>query len=95
VAAPALAGLVYTSSFLALPARPRTNRGERLPDEGCGSVARDAAARGMPIVSLLPGVIYGPGAATEGNLVGRLVRDHLEGRLPGIGGPSVVVLMCR
>jgi nucleoside-diphosphate-sugar epimerase len=40
----------------------------------------------VPIVSLLPGVIYGPGAATEGNLVGRLVRDHLEGRLPGVIG---------
>jgi nucleoside-diphosphate-sugar epimerase len=31
-------------------------------------------------------VVYGPGADTEGNLVGRLVRDHLRGRLPGLIG---------
>ena len=49
-------------------------------------MARAAAARGLPIVSMVPGVIYGPGAATEGNLVGRLVSDHLEGRLPGVIG---------
>jgi nucleoside-diphosphate-sugar epimerase len=30
--------------------------------------------------------VYGPGAATEGNLVGRLVRDHANGRLPGVIG---------
>ena len=41
----------------------------------------------MPIVTLYPGVIYGPGPASESNLVGRLIRDHLGGRLPGaIGG---------
>ena len=28
--------------------------------------------RGVPIVTLVPGVIYGPGIDTEGNLVGRL-----------------------
>ena len=41
-------------------------------------------------MSLVPGVIYGPGAATEGNLVGRLVDDHLAGRLPGIVGADKV-----
>jgi nucleoside-diphosphate-sugar epimerase len=49
-------------------------------------VARRAASRAVPIVTLVPGVIYGAGAATEGNLVGRLTRDHLAGRLPGIVG---------
>ena len=39
---------------------------------------------------MVPGVIYGPGAATEGNLVGRLVHDHLAGRLPGIVGADRV-----
>ena len=42
--------------------------------------------RGLPIVTIVPGVIYGPGPDTEGNLVGRLFRDHLAGRLPGIIG---------
>ncbi len=38
------------------------------------------------MIRLYPGVIYGPGEFTEGNLVGRLVRDHLAGRLPGVIG---------
>ena len=49
-------------------------------------VAHAAIAEGLPLVSLVPGVIYGPGAVTEGNLVGRLVADHLAGRLPGLIG---------
>ena len=43
-------------------------------------------ARGLPIVTLFPGVIYGPGLATEGNLVGRLISDHRARRLPGLIG---------
>jgi nucleoside-diphosphate-sugar epimerase len=35
-----------------------------------------------------PGVIYGPGPFTEGNLVGRLIADHLRRRLPGLVGPE-------
>ena len=31
-------------------------------------------------------MIYGPGLATEGNLVGRLIRDHRARRLPGLIG---------
>ena len=37
-------------------------------------------------MTLVPGVVYGPGPATEGNLVGRLIRDHLAGRLPFLVG---------
>jgi farnesol dehydrogenase len=82
--------LLYTSSFLALPPAGHrvpiaANDYQRTKVAGL-ELARAAAARGLPIVSLLPGVIYGPGAATEGNLVGRLVNDHLEGRLPGVIG---------
>src|SRR5215204_2202453 len=47
-------------------------------------VVLPCAAAGMPIVTLLPGVVYGPGAASEGNLVGRMVRDHLAGGPPGL-----------
>jgi nucleoside-diphosphate-sugar epimerase len=35
-------------------------------------------------------VIYGPGALTEGNLVGTMVFDHLRGRLPGVVGADRV-----
>ena len=31
-------------------------------------------------------MVYGPGPATEGNLVARLLHDHLHHRLPGIVG---------
>src|SRR5574339_213510 len=83
---------VYTSSFLALPPSDDPEalfgndyqRTKRIALE----VARAAAARGGPVVITIPGVIYGPGVATEGNLVGGLIRDHLQGRLPGLVGPD-------
>ncbi len=89
-----LGRLVYTSSFLALPPTDRRPHGaandyQRTKIAGL-ALARAAAARGVPIVSMVPGVIYGPGAATEGNLVGRLVHDHLDGRLPGIVGADKI-----
>jgi NAD+-dependent farnesol dehydrogenase len=82
--------IIYTSSFLALPPA-----GMHVPLEANDyqrtkvralERARAAAATGAPIVIMFPGVIYGPGADTEGNLVGRLVRDHMKGRLPGLIG---------
>jgi farnesol dehydrogenase len=86
--------VLYTSSFLALPpagldAAPEWNDYQRT--KAAADVLADAAVRqGSPIVRLYPGVIYGPGAATEGNLVGRMVADHLAGRLPGvIGGDRI------
>jgi nucleoside-diphosphate-sugar epimerase len=86
--------LVYTSSFLALPpagtlAPLRANDYQRTK-AAAREIAREAASRGVPIVSMVPGVVYGPGVNTEGNLVGRLVRDHLEGRLPGLIGADAL-----
>lgn len=82
--------IVYTSSFLALPpadaAGPlRSNDYQRTKVDAL-EVTRAAARDGLPIVTLFPGVVYGPGAMTEGNLVGRLVHDHLAGRRPGLIG---------
>ena len=84
--------IVYTSSFLALPPADRAvpleaNDYQRTKVSG-RELARAAVSRGVPLVTLYPGVIYGPGAQTEGNLVGRLVRDHLSGKLPGVVGAS-------
>ncbi|OFW10787.1 MAG: hypothetical protein A3H96_04040 [Acidobacteria bacterium RIFCSPLOWO2_02_FULL_67_36] len=82
--------LIYTSSFLALPPE-----GSETPLEANDyqrtkvralAVARQAADEGVPIVTLFPGVIYGPGPVTSGNLIGGLVRDHLAGKLPGLVG---------
>ncbi len=82
--------VVYTSSFMALApagldAPPAWNDYQRTKAAG-DAVASRAAGRGAPIIRLYPGVIYGPGPVTEGNLVGGMVADHLKGRLPGLIG---------
>jgi farnesol dehydrogenase len=84
--------IVYTSSFLALAPRGRTAPLE-LNDYQRTKVAADRIAQaavdaGTPVVRVYPGVIYGPGAFTEGNLLGKLIADHLKGRLPGLVGPE-------
>lgn len=38
-------------------------------------IALQAAAEGVPITIVYPGVIYGPGKLTTGNLVSRIVRE--------------------
>ena len=82
--------IVVTSSFLALPpagaTRPLEANGYQRSKVRAREVARAAAARGLPVVTIVPGVVYGPGPDSQGNLVGRLFRDHLAGRLPGIIG---------
>ena len=81
---------VYTSSFLALPpaghATPLSANDYQRTKTLALRVADEFVARGAPIVSLVPGVIYGPGARTEGNLVGRLLMDRVGGRLPASVG---------
>src|SRR5262249_53140630 len=84
--------VVYTSSFLALPPADSphalTANHYQRTKVAARDVARRAAKDGLPVVTLYPGVVYGPGADTEGNLVGRLMRDHLARRLPGSIGPE-------
>jgi NAD+-dependent farnesol dehydrogenase len=38
-------------------------------------IALQAAADGVPITTVYPGVMYGPAALTIGNLVSRVVRE--------------------
>lgn len=91
--------ILYTSSFIALgPSDGRVNDettrhpGDRYRNDyertkALGlERARAAAAAGAPLVILVPGVIYGPGALTDGNHVARIVADFLARRLPGIPG---------
>ena len=82
--------LIYTSSFLALPPsdspRPLTANDYQRTKVIARDVARRAAAEGIPLVMLYPGVVYGPGRAPEGNLVSRLMSDRMHRRLPGIVG---------
>jgi len=84
--------VLYTSSFVALPPRDR-NATIEANDYQRTKVAADRAADqavgdGAPLVRVYPGVVYGPGVFTEGNLVGRLIGDHLKRRLPGLVGPE-------
>jgi len=93
--------LVYTSSFMAIgptpeagvdeshqhPGPPFHNDYERtkaLADE----LARAYAAEGGDLVILYPGVVYGPGELTDGNIIAKMLADQMNGRLPGIVGPG-------
>lgn len=51
-------------------------------------IALQAAAEGMPIVPVYPGVVYGPGKLTKGNFVAQLIIERFNGRLPGYMGPG-------
>jgi farnesol dehydrogenase len=95
------ARLVYTSSFMALgptgaepaderqvhPGHSFRNDYERTKAEA-DLVARQAAAAGRDVVLLYPGVVYGPGDRTAGNIVVNMIADHLRGTFPGVIGPG-------
>jgi farnesol dehydrogenase len=49
-------------------------------------LARRAIAAGAPVSIVYPGVIYGPGEMTEGNLVVRHLLDLVHRRLPALLG---------
>ncbi|HYO15904.1 MAG TPA: NAD-dependent epimerase/dehydratase family protein [Thermoanaerobaculia bacterium] len=91
--------ILYVSSFMALgptdggtldeSAEPRDRvwindyeRTKTLSDRA----AREAIAQGAPLSVIYPGVIYGPGEMTEGNIVLRHVLDLVHGRLPALLG---------
>jgi farnesol dehydrogenase len=92
--------LVYTSSFFALGATGTTPADESQKHPGdygndyertkarADEVAREYAGQGGDIVLLYPGVVYGPGELTDGNLVAKLLADQMNRRLPGIVGPG-------
>jgi len=90
--------VIYTSSFIALGPSADGNAGEGLRNQGPyrneyeSSKAealewlRSEGLRQFPVVVLLPGVIYGPGPRTEGNLVGGMIDQYLGGKFPGLLG---------
>jgi len=95
------ARLLYTSSFMAIgPTGPepadesRLHAGLRYCNDYertkavADRAAREAAAAGADVTMLYPGVVYGPGELTDGNLVVQMIADHLRGRLPGVIGPG-------
>jgi len=84
--------VLYTSSFVALAPRdlrePIAVNDYQRTKLAADRLADERVQNGGPIVRVYPGVVYGPGSFTEGNLVGRLIADHLKGRLPGLVGPE-------
>ena len=84
--------VLYTSSFVALPPRGHTAPIEandyQRTKVAADRVADEAVGDGSPLIRVYPGVVYGPGSFTEGNLVGRLIADHLKHKLPGLVGPE-------
>ena len=92
--------LVYTSSFFAIGptgTEPSDESQEHPGDYGndyertkalADRMAREYAREGGNIVMLYPGVIYGPGELTDGNIVAKMLADRMNNRLPGIVGPG-------
>lgn len=91
--------IVYTSSFMALGPSDGRPVDESAPLERdhvhndyertkhrARIVAVREAARGLPLITLYPGVIYGPGALTDGNIVVQRILEVARGRLPGVLG---------
>ncbi|KAK7283305.1 hypothetical protein RIF29_12732 [Crotalaria pallida] len=92
--------LIYTSSFFALG--PTDDKGIADENQvhhekffcteyekskvAADKIALEAASDGVPIVLLYPGVIYGPGKVTAGNVVARMIVERFSGRLPGYIG---------
>jgi nucleoside-diphosphate-sugar epimerase len=90
--------VVYTSSFIALGPSADVNAAEGLRHRGPFSNEyeetkaaalqwlRQEGFRQFPVIGLLPGVIYGPGPCTDGNLVGGMIHQYLSGKFPGLLG---------
>lgn len=87
--------IIYVSSFLALGFSTGPLLNEDGPHEReihfndyertkylADRAATELAGQGAPIVTLYPGVIYGPGQLTEGNLIVNLLIDYMTGKLP-------------
>ena len=93
------ARVLYTSSFIALGPTDGATFDEQTPRAldpphndyertklAADRVAREAAANGVPIVRVYPGVVYGPGSITAGNHVVKNLVRHARGKVPGILG---------
>ncbi|KAI0507577.1 hypothetical protein KFK09_013703 [Dendrobium nobile] len=91
--------IIYTSSFFALGFTDGYVADEKQVHQGkvfcteyekskaiADKIALDAAANGVPIVLLYPGVIYGPGKLTTGNILAHILIERFSGRLPGYIG---------
>ena len=88
---------VYTSSFMALgpsDGQVLTEQSSLRVQQFYNDYGRtksqahqivlQAKSDGFPVITVYPGVIYGPGPATDGNWVGNLISKFLRGKLPAL-----------
>ncbi|MDQ7006076.1 MAG: NAD-dependent epimerase/dehydratase family protein [Acidobacteriota bacterium] len=92
--------VLVCSSFVALGPTDRTTGDEDSLHDGrprndyertkllADRQLRQRMEKGAPLVALYPGVVYGPGRMTDGNILAAAGRDLLRGRLPGTIGPG-------
>jgi farnesol dehydrogenase len=92
--------IVHTSSFLSLGPSPldhpltekdRAERTEFMTDYERTKFLADAVTdrwvkKGLPVSTLYPTILHGPGGCTDGNLVGKMVWWIVKGRFPGVIG---------
>ncbi|KAK8642516.1 hypothetical protein V6N13_011857 [Hibiscus sabdariffa] len=91
--------IIYTSSFFAIGPTDGyiADENQTHPEKffcteyekskaAADKIALQAIAEGMPIVPVYPGVIYGPGKLTTGNVVAQLIIERFNWRLPGYIG---------
>lgn len=89
----------YISSFVALGPTDGTTANEDTPYPGhlwhndyertkylANLEIKGYIKSGLPAVVLYPGVVYGPGRITNGNIIVRLISDFNKGKIPGILG---------
>ncbi|XP_020103572.1 uncharacterized protein LOC109720703 [Ananas comosus] len=100
--------LIYTSSFFALGPTDGSVADEKQMHQGkvfcteyekskvlADRIALQAAADGVPIVLVYPGVIYGPGKLTTGNIVAHIIIERFNWRLPGYVGDGNNMSFCH
>ncbi|KAI7735031.1 hypothetical protein M8C21_024832 [Ambrosia artemisiifolia] len=91
--------IVYTSSFFALGSTDGYIADESQMHSAksfcteyekaktiADNIALEAARQGVPIVIVCPGVMYGPGKISAGNILARTLIERFNGRLPGYIG---------
>ncbi|KAK9073353.1 hypothetical protein SSX86_007677 [Deinandra increscens subsp. villosa] len=91
--------IIYTSSFFALGSTDGYTADESQIHSAkyfcteyekskaiADQIALEAVTESVPIVAVYPGVIYGPGKVTAGNIVARVIIERFNGRLPGYIG---------
>ena len=99
-AAAGAAPFVFVSSFFALGPTDGITGDETLPLDPrrrfyndyertktlAEAEARELAGRGRPLITVYPGILYGPGPRREANLVSGLILEAAAGRLRGLPG---------